>query len=196
MAIKSWAEMGVDGIAIVGLEMFQHDPYIAITVQNWKIYFNKYSKSPYPRILTASYQLPHNIEAATEEVTDDDTKKDSVTGYDSIASFELLEASLSLESLDQLEEAVSDIARWDRAPSQPWILWNIDLVSGLDHAELALNMLLPGTISVRLEDLDTGLLELLTKLIQIRRSSVPIFMNGNYKTCHAHCDHTLEKVNI
>ena len=128
--------------------------------------------------------------------SDDDTKKDSVTGYDSIASFELLEASLSLESLEQLEEAVSDIARWDRAPSQPWILWNIDLASGLDHAELALNMLLPGTISVRLEDLDTGLLELLTKLIQIRRSSVPIFMNGNYKTCHAHCDHTLEKVNI
>ena len=50
----------------------------------------------------------------------------------------------------------------------------------LDSAELAVNMLLPGSITVNKADLqlDQQHEQLLNKLISIRQASVPIFMNG------------------
>merc|ERR1719268_179741 len=34
---------------------------------------------------------------------------------------------------------------------------------------------------------------LVSKLIAIRKAAVPILMNGNFKTCHGHCDGTPDK---
>ena len=125
MAIKSWAEMGVDGIAILGLEQFSHDPYVGINAENWKVNFNKYSVSPYSKIMTASYLLPTRLDQQTGEAEAE--HKAVLTGYQAVASFELLEATVKLGSIDTLVETVEQIAQWDHAPSQPWILWNLDI---------------------------------------------------------------------
>jgi len=104
------------------------------------------------------------------------------------------EASLGSPEASDL---VASIARWDRAPSQPWISWSLEAEVSLDAAELAVNMLLPGTVSLQGHslDLDTNYTRsLVSKLVSIRRAAVPIYMNGNYKTCHAHCDGEAEKV--
>jgi hypothetical protein len=66
----------------------------------------------------------------------------------------------------------------------------------LNDAEIAFHMLLPGTLNLQLSALD--LLNednqlLISKLIAIRKSAVPILMNGNFKTCHGHCDGSSEK---
>jgi len=206
-AIKSWAEYGVDAISIVGLEHFARDPYIAKTVENWKINFNKYGTSRGKKILSASYLLPKKLEEADNAYED---------LYSGIASFELLDATIVLgrsshasgsdiveesdnSTHDDLAALVDDVARWDHAPSQPWILWSMDIdqVMDLHQAELAINMLLPGTISLQINDIninDDYFQKLLAKLIAIRHTSVPIYMNGNYKTCHAHCDGAPDKV--
>ena len=214
LAIKDWAERGVDGISLLGLEQFARDPYFSVTAANWKVNFNKYGTSPYQKILSASHLLPQKLEevhleaAGSSAAPEDDSFSRAVhtSGYDGIASFELLDATLSLgeaslgsEEAD-LDGLVANIARWDHAPTQPWISWSLSASEAglsLNEAELALNMLLPGTVSLKRDGLDLSsnyTRSILAKLSAIRRASVPIYMNGNYKTCHAHCDGEVEKV--
>ena len=186
MAIKSWAEKGVDGIAIIGLEQFAHDTWFNNTAATWRVNFHKYGVSPYTKVLSASYLLAERL----QEVQG--------AGYSGVASFQLLDAEVSLgeAGLGELPGLVARIARWDHAPSQPWIAWSLGMAAAggevteqLLAAQLAVNMLLPGTVSLQVADTQLGRGgQLLAKLATIRRAAVPIFMNGNYKTCHAHCD--------
>jgi len=197
IAIKNWGEVGVDGISIIGLEHFGKDPYIATTAESWKINFLKYGTSPNTKILTTSYLLPQNIEAtATEEKANENV----LSGFAGIVSFDLLDATITLDSLQNNEDTVQMInnaAKWDLAPSQPWINWNIKSNGiNLKDAEIAFHMLLPGTINLQLTAMDLlneENLLLFSKLIEIRKTAVPIFMNGNFKTCHGHCDGSTEK---
>ena len=201
LAIKDWAERGVDGISLIGLEQFAQDPYFSVTAANWKVNFHKYGSSKNRKILTASHLLPQRL--AELHLEAESSEAGHLSGYDGIASFELLDATLgslgSEASLGSPEasDLVASIARWDRAPSQPWISWSLEAEVSLDAAELAVNMLLPGTVSLQGHslDLDTNYTRsLVSKLTSIRRAAVPIYMNGNYKTCHAHCDGEAEKV--
>jgi len=218
--IKTWAELGVDAIGLVGLEMFARDPYIATTAELWKLNIQKYGTSPNRKVLSASYLLPMNLEKSrnsgiSTDVVSEDSSSFAQTYqsvYESIASFELLDATISLESSysreteategedpdeGDLSNLINEIARWDHAPSQPWIMWHVDLGHvSVDHvAEMTFHMMLPGTISLQLEDIDTENQEnLLGKLSELRAAAVPIYMNGNYKTCHSHCDGDPEKV--
>ena len=208
LAIKDWAERGVDGISLIGLEQFAQDPYFSVTAANWKVNFHKYGSSQNRKILTASHLLPQrleeiHLEAATEADTAASSRAGHLSGYDGIASFELLDATLggldSEASLGSAEasDLVASIARWDHAPSQPWISWSLEADVSLNEAELAVNMLLPGTVSLQGSSLDLAsnhTSSLVSKLVAIRRAAVPIYMNGNYKTCHAHCDGEAEKV--
>jgi len=202
LAIKDWAERGVDGISLIGLEQFAQDPYFSVTAANWKVNFHKYGSSKNRKILTASHLLPQRL-AEFHLEAESSAEAGHLSGYDGIASFELLDATLgslgSEASLGSPEasDLVASIARWDRAPSQPWISWSLEAEVSLDAAELAVNMLLPGTVSLQGHslDLDTNYTRsLVSKLTSIRRAAVPIYMNGNYKTCHAHCDGEAEKV--
>jgi hypothetical protein len=121
IAIKNWGEVGVDGISIVGLEHFGRDPYIATTAASWKINFLKYGTSPNTKILTTSYLLPQNIESSE---TDEKATETSLSGFAGIVSFDLLDATITLDSLKNNEDTVQTInnaAKWDLAPSQPWI---------------------------------------------------------------------------
>ena len=208
VAIKAWAEAGVDGISLTGLELFARDNYMAINAQNWKIHFHKYGTSPYTKILSASYLLPQHLQETFASVVaaEADTveggpelSQDYLTGYDGIASFDMLEANVKIsdEALQgSLQSVIHNVAQWDRAPSQPWINWNLHYSSDLDKAEFAFHLLLPGTISIQLEEQNVSPKDrpLLSRLIELRKSSVPIFMNGNFKTCHAHCDGHADKV--
>lgn len=192
-AVVFWAESGVDGISIVGLDQFSSDPFLADNIQTWIGKFEQYGTSPNTKVLSGPVLLPANIEAgATED-------GDSTAAYTGIQSFSLLDASLLLgteERNEAMVEAVAQATRWDLAPSQPWINWAVKGKHGeeLSNAELAFLMLLPGTVSM------TGLQEdlvaaedLVQRLTDIRAAAVPIYMNGNYKTCHGHCTSFKEK---
>merc|ERR1712203_233238 len=60
----------------------------------------------------------------------------------------------------------------------------------MGNAELAFLMFLPGTVSLGQTHWDEVLVQ---RLAEIRAAAVPIFMNGNYKTCHGHCTNFAEK---
>jgi hypothetical protein len=198
IAIKNWGEVGVDGISIVGLEHFGKDPYIATTAASWKTNFLKYGTSSNTKILTTSYLLPQNIEAFATKLEADEASQPDFSG---IVSFDLLDATITLDSLQNNEDTIQTInsaARWDKAPTQPWINWNIKSHEvNLKNAEIAFQMLLPGTLNLQLTALDLlnqeNQLLLVSKLIEIRKTAVPILMNGNFKTCHGHCDGAPEK---
>ena len=203
LAIKAWAERGVDGISLIGLELFAQDPYFSVTAENWKVNFHKYGSSQNRKILTASHLLPQRLEEIHLEAATEDESASHLSSYDGIASFELLDATLGSLGAEaslgspEASDLVASIARWDHAPSQPWISWSLGTEVSLDGAELAVNMLLPGTVSLQGRNLDLAsnyTSVLVSKLATIRRAAVPIYMNGNFKTCHAHCDGEAEKV--
>lgn len=201
IAIKNWGEVGVDGISIVGLEHFGKDPYIATTAASWKTNFIKYGTSQNTKILTTSYLLPQNIEAfETKYGKSLHSEDSSPPGIAGIVSFDLLDATITLDSLQnnsKTVETINSAARWDQAPTQPWINWNIKSHgANLKNAEIAFQMLLPGTLNLQLTALDLLNQEnqlLVSKLIAIRKAAVPILMNGNFKTCHGHCDGNPDK---
>jgi hypothetical protein len=106
-------------------------------------------------------------------------------------------------------------SKWDSAPSQPWINWNVKTPQvAPNNAELAFQLFLPGTVTVQAStsmwhktgDLSQGqetsavqnrslsIDSTLVELISIRHSAVPVYMNGNYRTCHGDCDsHEIQK---
>ena len=210
VAIKTWAEMGVDGISLTGLQIFARDSYMAINAQNWKVDFIKYGISPYRKILSASYLLPENIqenflassggEGGGPGTASREEKLHPLTGFEGIGSFDMLEANIKISQSageSDLESVIQSVAQWDQAPSQPWINWNYQLSLQVNQAEFAFHLLLPGTISIQLGEQNLNVEDerlLLSRLIELRKSSVPIFMNGNFKACHAHCDGPAEKV--
>ena len=200
-AVVTWAERGVDGISIVGLEHFSGDPFLPGNVQTWSTKFQQYGTSPNTKILAGPSRLPSNIEAQFSAAEGDEELSAAFTG---IQSFNLLDTTLKLGSeklMSEIVDAVSQAAMWDLAPSQPWINWALEgkEVDQLSNAELAFLMLLPGTVS--LTDGQTDPLggqihwdeDLVERLASIRAAAVPIFMNGNYKTCHGHCTNFAEK---
>merc|ERR1719266_1286390 len=191
-AVVTWAEMGVDGISIVGLEHFSGDPFLPGNVRTWSTKFQQYGTSPNTKILAGPTRLPRNIEAVSPSVEGDKELSAAFTG---IQSFNLLDATLNLGSeqlTSSIVDAVADAAMWDLAPSQPWINWALQgkEAEKLSNAELAFLMFLPGTVSLGQTHWDEVLVQ---RLAEIRAAAVPIFMNGNYKTCHGHCTNFAEK---
>jgi len=195
-AVVTWAEFGVDGISIVGLEHFSRDPFLPGNVRTWSTKFQQYGTSPNTKILAGPTQLPNNIEANFPAEEGDYELSAAFTG---IQSFNLLDANLKLgseELTSAIVDAVGQAAKWDLAPSQPWINWALQGKEGdkLSNAELAFLMFLPGTVSLGGQmHWDEDYEDLVTRLAKIRASAVPVFMNGNYKTCHGHCTNFAEK---
>ena len=195
-AVVTWAEFGVDGISIVGLEHFSRDPFLPGNVRTWSTKFQQYGTSPNAKILAGPTQLPSNIEEKFPAVEGDDELSAAFTG---IQSFNLLDATLNLgseELTSGIVDAVAQAAMWDLAPSQPWINWALQgkEADQLSNAELAFLMFLPGTVSLGQQiHWDEDYEDLVTRLAKIRAAAVPVFMNGNYKTCHGHCTNFAEK---
>jgi len=192
-AIVYWAERGVDGISIIGLEHFSSDPFLPGNIKTWRNKFEQYGTSPNAKILGGPFLLPHNIETASPAKEDEEYSSPAFKG---IASLGLLDATVKVGSKDlnqEVGEAMKMATKWDMAPSQPWIHWGMEGMNRyhLTHAELAFLMFLPGTISLRGIRPDQELL--IEQLAKIRRSAVPIFMNGNYKSCRSHCTSFKEK---
>jgi len=191
-AVVTWAKSGVDGISIVGLEHFSRDPFLPGNVRTWSTKFQQYGTSPNTKILAGPSRLPSNIEAEFPAEEGDEELSAAFTG---IQSFNLLDTTLNLGSeklTSEIVDAVGKAAMWDLAPSQPWINWALEgkEVDQLSNAELAFLMFLPGTVSLGQVHWDEDLVE---RLAKIRAAAVPIFMNGNYKTCHGHCTNFAEK---
>jgi len=191
-AVVTWAEKGVDGISIVGLEHFSGDPFLPGNVRTWSTKFQQYGTSPNTKILAGPTRLPSNIEAVFPAGEGNEELSAAFTG---IQSFNLLDTTLNLGSeklTPAIVDAVAEAAMWDLAPSQPWINWALQgkEVDQLSNAELTFLMFLPGTVSLGQTHWDEDLVE---RLAKIRAAAVPIFMNGNYKTCHGHCTNFAEK---
>jgi hypothetical protein len=187
-AVVYWAERGVDGISIMGLENFSEDPFLPGNVQTWSSKFDQYGTSPNTKVLSGPLLLPHRMEAHTPGEGEEDS-----LAYTGIRDFSLLDTTLRLGTAElnqAIVGAVAEAAVWDLAPSQPWINWNLDGEhEELNNAELAFLMFLPGSVSIRgLQSED-----LVQRLAAIRAAAVPVFMNGNYKTCHGHCTSYKEK---
>ena len=147
----------------------------------------QYGTSPNTKILAGPTLLPRNIEAISPKVEGNEDVSAAFTG---IQSFNLLDATLNLggEGLaSAIVDAIAEETVWDLAPSQPWINWALRGEEGeqLNNAELAFLMFLPGTVS--LGEMHSDYEDLVERLAKIRAAAVPIFMNGNYKTCHGHC---------
>ena len=186
-AVVLWAERGVDGISIVGLDRFSADPFLPGNVKTWSDKLSQYGTSHNTKILSAPSLLPHNIEAASLGGDEEDS-----AAFTGIRSFSLLDASLKLSEPTSLIDSVSAAVRWDLAPSQPWINWGVEgHHRQLTNAELAFLMFLPGTVSLEVRQASSE--ELVERLAAIRAAAVPVFMNGNYKSCHSHCTSYREK---
>ena len=191
-AVVTWAQNGVDGISIVGLERFSRDSFLPGNVRTWSRKLQQYGTSPNTKILAGPSRLPSNIEAEFPTAEGDEEVSAAFTG---IQGFNLLDTTLNLGSeklTSEIVDAVAKAAMWDLAPSQPWINWALEgkEVDQLSNAELAFLMFLPGTVSLGQVHWDEDLVE---RLAKIRAAAVPIFMNGNYKTCHGHCTNFAEK---
>lgn len=188
-AVVFWAGLGVDGISIVGLEQYSGDPFLTGNIQTWKAKFEQYGNTPNLKILCGPSLLPHNIELVSPAVEGEEVSA-AITG---IGSFGLLDAAVRLDQVNgEIIDSVAEITKWDLAPSQPWIHWAVEGErKELTHAEMAFLMFLPGTVS--LQGLPYEQEELVKRFTSIRATAVPVFMNGNYKTCHGHCTKYREK---
>ena len=96
-AIQFWAGLGVNGISLVGLESYGADRFVSDRVAAWATDFEKYSKQT-QRILITSYLLPESIDGS-----DGADRSVGKTGSDSIGDFGLLEATLDLSNLTNLQ---------------------------------------------------------------------------------------------
>jgi len=193
-AIVFWAELGVDGISIVGLENYSEDPNLIKNIKTWKGKFEQYGNSPNIKILSGPSSLPRII----EEMSPAEEGEELSPAFTSIQNFGLLDAAVNLEEVridlknSTFGESLANITKWDFAPSQPWIHWAVEGErEELTNAELALLMFLPGSVS--LQEMPLHQEELVRRFTSFRAKAVPVFMNGNYKTCHGHCTQYKEK---
>lgn len=192
-SIKYWAELGMDGISLVGVEQFGQDHWIVDDSNDWKVTLEKYGTSSNEKILTTSYLLAQRL-------------ADNIGGANGTVNFALLDATVSLESLypafnsSQLSADVETAAKWDKAPSRPWINWNVKTGNiSLNNAELAFHLFLPGTVTLPSSALNSfnnssGDVDwVLSRLLKIRASAVPVHMNGNYRNCIGDCSNVENK---
>lgn len=186
-AIKYWAKLGVDGISVIGVEQFASDGWLVEESSDWKMVMDKYGTSINEKILTTSYLLPQKVEEFSQKETAEKR----------IVNFALLDAPMTLDmettfNASQLSAAVNSPAKWDNAPSRPWINWNVGINnSPLNNAELAFHLFLPGTVTVPSSSLTNFTApdnSTLAKLLKIRAAAVPVHMNGNYPVCHGDCE--------
>lgn len=174
--IQFWSQLGTDGIYLKGLEHFGTDAWVAQSVQNWRMILDKFGNSHGKRVLMTSYKFAHNIYEHNNE-----------GAKEALQNIELLDATINIEesNLAELTQEVAKIAEWDAIEGRPWINWNMRFLQNLhlNHAALAFQLLLPGTISVSNHLNDTLSNQTLKNLTAIRTLAVPIYMNGNYKRC-------------
>lgn len=195
-SIEFWAGLGMDGISLVGVEQFGQDPYIVEDSNDWKVALEKYGTSSNEKILTTSYLLAQRLADNQSQESD----KEIPAAEEGIVNFALLDATITLESLDplhnssQLSADVDTAAKWDKAPSKPWINWNVETGNiSLSNAELAFHLFLPGTVTLPFSNFnsfntsDGNVDSVVSRLMKIRASAVPIHMNGNYRACLGDC---------
>lgn len=197
-SIRYWAELGMDGISLVGVEQFGQDPWIVEDSNDWKVALEKYGTSSNEKILTTSYLLAQRL---TDNQSQEGTEMPIPSGEEGIVNFALLDATVRLETLypaynsSELSANLDSAAKWDKAPSKPWVNWNVKTGNNsLNNAELAFHLFLPGTVTLPASTrstFNTSWLpssdSVLTGLLKIRESAVPIHMNGNYRACHGDC---------
>uniref|UniRef100_A0A0K2UDH0 Uncharacterized protein n=1 Tax=Lepeophtheirus salmonis TaxID=72036 RepID=A0A0K2UDH0_LEPSM len=168
--IKFWVQRGVDGIILRGLNHFSSDTWIGDAVSDWRTVMAKYGTSSTNKILVTEVEF-------AEKIGDESL----------IKKMDLLDASLQIpeshfEMLSALEK-MYNITSWDTSLEHPWINWNLKSVRPLSNAILALQFMLPGTINVLREDIESSS-SIFKELTSLRKESVPIYMNGNYRRCN------------
>ncbi len=169
--IVHWAELGVDGVFLDGLEHFAGDAFVADALSHWDAQFSKFAVTPNKRILMASYLFIHNLQ--------EERNADAEAAMRHIGLLDArLDLSLGSGNVSALSQSIADISAWDATEGRPWINWNLQSPPST-HAALAFQLLLPGTITVR----DDSRPRALQNLTDIRAVAVPIFMNGNYRRC-------------
>ena len=174
-AIQFWAGVGVDGISLLGLDQYGADPFILDALLAWNSNFEQFATgtaSRQQRIFTTSYQLAENIDRQLEGrqaelFPPSATLKARVgSGAEAVAHFGLLDARLDIPDQPTggaaMVEAIRAATHWDSTPSRPWIAWQV--ASGgpagpLSPAQLAFQLLLPGTVSLSWASLDADSLE-------------------------------------
>lgn len=175
--IEFWSDLDVDGIFLDGLESFASDKLIANTLSKWQLLLSKRGERSEEKIIMTSYRFAENLHADHEQ---EEAREDI------LSHIKLLDATVDLAKLNfsVLSSEISSVVAWDtEVRSRPWINWNLDPVSlrsNHSKAAIALQFLLPGTVSVEREALPTALM---ANLSLLRSEAVPIHMNGIYRGC-------------
>eukprot|EP00096_Caligus_rogercresseyi_P011907 TRINITY_DN4834_c0_g1_i3.p1 TRINITY_DN4834_c0_g1~~TRINITY_DN4834_c0_g1_i3.p1 ORF type:complete len:655 (+),score=172.11 TRINITY_DN4834_c0_g1_i3:541-2505(+) len=173
-AIKFWSQRGVDGIFLMGLGHFVSDKWIGEALSDWRTVMAKYGTSSQHKILIT--ELDFTLKTEDKLIMD---------------KMDLLDATLHIPEPGNIIHALEDIfniTSWDTPVKYPWINWNLNSVRPLSNSLLALQMMLPGSVNVLKEDIESPAFK---ELASLRLESVPIYMNGNYKRCD--CAESYEK---
>ncbi|QQP38216.1 Uncharacterized protein FKW44_018729, partial [Caligus rogercresseyi] len=173
-AIKFWSQRGVDGIILMGLGHFVSDKWIGEALSDWRTVMAKYGTSSQHKILIT--ELDFTLKTQDKLIMD---------------KMDLLDATLHIPEPGNIIHALEDIfniTSWDTPVEYPWINWNLNSVRPLSNSLLALQMMLPGSVNVLKEDIESPAFK---ELASLRLESVPIYMNGNYKRCD--CAESYEK---
>lgn len=184
MAVKFWMEKGADGIFLDGLEHYGADNWVAQSVTAWKNVIDRFGTSNYTKVLMTSYKFAHQLAV-----------HDNPDGPEALGHISLLDASLDLDLADTanfslVSDSLQEITAWDTIEGRPWINWNLQHSLPLSNAALAMQMLLPGTITVGQESLLQE--HDLHNMTALRTVAVPVYMNGNYKRCQCETGTTKE----
>lgn len=176
--IAFWSGLDVDGVFLDGLERFSSDALIANTLSKWQLLLTKVKTGrSQEKIIMTSYKFAENLHE------DEDKEKDRET---ILSHIKLLDATVNLSKLNfsVLSAEIASVVTWDtQVRSRPWINWNLDptsIASNNSKAAVALQFLLPGTVSLEDGSISEGLMSNLSKL---RAEAVPIHMNGLYRGC-------------
>ena len=176
--IKFWAEQGVDGVFLEGLERFGADSWVGRIVERWHDILQRYGNNVTEKVLMTSYSFAHKL-----------SESGNTEGRDALKFIDLLDATLDYSSITypttETAEAIETMAKWDSSEERPWINWNLRFVKNLplSNAAAAFQMLLPGTINIGSLDESGFDGDQLRNMTSLRMVAVPINMNGNYKRC-------------
>ncbi len=135
-----WAQLGADGVFVDGLEAYAKDVYLANALDTWKTSFKQYGTQNVDHAFMTSRTMADLAEA------------------EAVRFFGLVEAEVDPEdNFTVLAARVSEAAVWSVGEDRPWINW-IAEGNGVNvtNAVLAVQMLMPGSISLEDEHLKEG----------------------------------------
>jgi len=218
-SILFWASKGADGISFLGLEGYATDRFISERLSTWVTDFELFSRRE-NRILITSTRFPELYASGGPDTVVADSPVDNIHLLEAKLNISLDRNFTQLQE-DIEKASVWDKApslpwilwkQHSQTGEEP---------HNLTASQLAIHMFLPGTITLpgsilrshfsivqnpeSQESAPTTAEEnvalnnetekstesILHQLIKARENAVPLYMNGNFKTCHRNCGETL-----